>query len=119
MAGTLEVTHALCWMPAGWVFDNVLENVALFVGSTNPSLASRLFEARTTMGRGYLDLRNASAEELATVLGGVDSYLESAQEAGAGAFHDAAFFSGFVQQLQCLRTMLETALEERSRIKDT
>jgi hypothetical protein len=28
MAGTLEVTEELCWMPAGWVFDTVLERMA-------------------------------------------------------------------------------------------
>ena len=40
MAGTLEVTEELCWMPAGWVFDTVLERMAAELHSQKPALAA-------------------------------------------------------------------------------
>ncbi len=47
MAGTLEVTEELCWMPAGWVFDTVLERMAAMLHTQEPALAARLRAART------------------------------------------------------------------------
>ena len=46
MAGTLEVTEELCWMPAGWVFDTVLERMAAEIHPQEPALAARLLAAR-------------------------------------------------------------------------
>ena len=47
MARTLEVTEELCWMPAGWVFDTVLERMAAEIDPQEPALAARLLAART------------------------------------------------------------------------
>ena len=58
MAGTLEVTDELCWMPAGWVFDAVLEHIAAELHTQDPELAAQLLDARTAANGGYLDLRN-------------------------------------------------------------
>ena len=50
MAGTLEVTEELCWMPAGWVFDTVLEYLAAELYSQEPALAARLLATGYTIG---------------------------------------------------------------------
>ena len=62
MAGTLEVTEELCWMPAGWVFDTVLERMAAVLHTQEPALAARLRTARTEANGGYLDLRDMELE---------------------------------------------------------
>jgi ribosomal protein S12 methylthiotransferase accessory factor YcaO len=53
-AGTLEVIEELCWMPAGWVFDTVLERMAVVLHPQEPALAERLLAARTEANSGYL-----------------------------------------------------------------
>jgi len=40
MAGTLEISDDLCWMPAGWVYDNVLERIAFTLKDKDAALAS-------------------------------------------------------------------------------
>jgi hypothetical protein len=47
MAGTLEVTEELCWMPAGWVFNTVLERMAAVLHPQEPTQAAQLLAART------------------------------------------------------------------------
>jgi hypothetical protein len=64
MAGTLEVTEELCWMPAEWVFDTVLERMAAKLHSQKPALAARLLAARTEANGGYLDLRDTDLDTL-------------------------------------------------------
>jgi hypothetical protein len=39
MAGTLEITDEYCWMPAGWLFDNVLDRIAAEIESQSSSRA--------------------------------------------------------------------------------
>src|SRR2546428_604460 len=73
MAGTLEVTDELCWMPAGWVFDTVLERMAAELHSQAPGLAARLLAARTEANGGYLDLRDTDPDTLVLLVHAADS----------------------------------------------
>ena len=68
MAGTLEVTDELCWMPAGWVFDTVLERIASELHTQAPELADQLLAACTEAGGGYLDLRHRDRRTLGLLL---------------------------------------------------
>ena len=72
MAGTLEVTEELCWMPAGWVFDTVLERMAAELHPQEPALAARLLAARTEANGGYLDLRDVDLETLVLLVHAAD-----------------------------------------------
>ena len=50
MAGTLEVTEDLCWMPAGWVFDNVLDRIAEVLYPQDTALTELLLAGVTHGG---------------------------------------------------------------------
>jgi len=50
MAGTLEVREDLCWMPAGWGFDHVLERIAEVLYPQDAALAERLLASRPADG---------------------------------------------------------------------
>ena len=113
MAGTLEVTEELCWMPAGWVFDTVLERMAAVLHSQAPALAARLLAARTEANGGYLDLRDIDLETLVLLLNAADSAYgriagEGAQECAAPAFSE-----GLLAQLQQLRDILHAGRKVR------
>jgi hypothetical protein len=83
MAGTLEVTEELCWMPAGWVFDTVLERMAAMLHTQEPALAARLRAARTEANGGYLDLRDMELETWALLLHVADSAYNRLKREGA------------------------------------
>ena len=84
MAGTLEVTEELCWMPAGWVFDTVLERMAAVLHPQEPALAARLLAARTEANGGYLDLRDIDLETLVLLLHAADSAYGRIKREGRG-----------------------------------
>ena len=113
MAGTLEVTEELCWMPAGWVFDTVLERMAAVLHSQEPVLAERLLTARTEANGGYLDLRDLERETLALLLNAADSAYSHLKREGAQAFAAPAFYEGLLMQLQQLRDMLQAGCKAR------
>ena len=113
MAGTLEVTEALCWMPAGWVFDTVLERMAAELHPQEPTLAARLLAARTEANGGYLDLRDVDLETLVLLVHAVDRAY--GRITGQRAQGDAApaFFEGLLMQLQQLRDLLQAGQKAR------
>lgn len=109
MAGTLEVTDELCWMPAGWVFDAVLERIARVLHPQDPELAAWLLAARTEAGGGYLDLRDLEGERWTRLCHAAEcAYEHLLQEAEP---HEVAPDSvqGLRIQFHHLRTMLQVA----------
>jgi hypothetical protein len=113
MAGTLEVTEELCWMPAGWVFDTVLERMAAELHSQEPALAARLRAARTEANGGYLDLRDTDPDTLVLLVHAADRAYGRIQ--GERAQGDAApvFTEGLLTQLQQLRDILHAGQKAR------
>jgi hypothetical protein len=113
MAGTLEVTEELCWMPAGWVFDTVLERMAAVLHPQEPALAARLLAARTEANGGYLDLRDIDLETLVLLLHAADSAYGRIKREGAQGGVAPAFAEGLLTQLQQLRDMLHAGQKAR------
>jgi len=113
MAGTLEVTEELCWMPAGWVFDTVLERMAAELHYQEPALAARLRAARTEANGGYLDLRDTDPDTLVLLVHAADRAYGRIQ--GERAQGDAApvFTEGLLTQLQQLRDILHAGQKAR------
>ena len=113
MAGTLEVTEELCWMPAGWVFDTALERMAAELHSQEPALAARLLGARTEANGGYLDLRDTDPDTLVLLVHAADRAYGRIQ--GERAQGDAApvFTEGLLTQLQQLRDILHAGQKAR------
>ena len=113
MAGTLEVTEELCWMPAGWVFDLVLERLAAVLHPQAPALAARLLAARTEANGGYLDLRDIDLETLVLLVHAADSTYGRIKREGAQGGVAPAFAEGLLTQLQQLRDMLHAGQKAR------
>lgn len=113
MAGTLEVTEELYWMPAGWVFDTVLEQMAAVLYPKEPGLAERLLDARTAANGGYLDLRDMDQETLGLIFHAADRAYGRMKEAGAQGFVAPAFYEGLLTQFQQLRDMLHIRQKAR------
>jgi hypothetical protein len=115
MAGTLEVTEELCWMPAGWVFDTVLEHMAAVLHSQEPALAERLLAARTEANGGYLDLRDMDQETLVLLFNAADKAYGRIKGKGAQGFATPEFYEGLLTQFQQLRDMLHADRKARMR----
>lgn len=115
MAGTLEITEELCWMPAGWVFDTVLERMAAVLHTQEPALAERLLAARTEANGGYLDLRDLELETLVLLANAAESAYSHIKRDGAQGFAAPAFYEGLLTQLQQLRDLLQTGCKARMR----
>jgi hypothetical protein len=113
MAGTLEVTEELCWMPAGWVFDTVLERMAAVLHPEEPALAERLLAARTEANGGYLDLRDMDQEMLVLLFNAADRAYSRIKGEGAQGFTAPEFYEGLLTQLQQLRDMLHAGQKTR------
>lgn len=111
MAGTLEITDRLCWMPAGWVYDNALRGMAEHVSD---ELRERLLRSLTDVNGGYLDLQAASPAEIHAVRLALQVYIDKVEEAGPAATHNPEFFDGYLRQLQQLEAMLGFRLSEAS-----
>lgn len=107
MSGTMDIRDDIAWMPAGWVFDNVLELVASELQSEDPSLATILLEARIDISGGYLDLRTLSADRFRSLLRAVERVFNRLIKEGPDAFHDPSFYPGFMKHLDELKRLLQ------------
>ena len=114
MAGTLEVTEDLCWMPAGWVFDNVLERIAEVLYPQDAALAELLLASRTDANGGYLDLRDMNLETLGLLLEAANIAYSCLTRAGVQECASPEFYAGLLTQFQALCDMLRTAQQART-----
>ena len=113
MAGTLEVTEELCWMPAGWVFDTVLEHMAAELHPQEPALAARLLAAQTEANGGYLDLRDVDLKTLMRLVHAAERAYGRIKRERAQGDAAPAFAEGLLTQLQQLRDMLQAGQKAR------
>ena len=112
MAGTLELSKDLCWMPAGWIYDSALEGIANVVGSKNPDLEQTLLQSLTDVNGGHLDLQSSSVAELKAIQTGLSQFTDTTVNAGADAIHNSDFFDGYVEQLRQFENLLAERLDE-------
>lgn len=115
MAGTLEISDESCWMPAGWVYDTVLERLASVLKAKDSALADVLLESRTGENGGYCDLRMCDATRLSKLVQAAEDAYAEIESEGPNSFHDPTFYRGFVDQFRKLRTMLHS--EEQKRLR--
>jgi hypothetical protein len=113
MAGTLEVTEELCWMPTGWVFDTVLERMAAEIHSQKPALAARLLDARTEANGGYLDLRDTDPDTLELLVHAAECAYGRIKGERAQGDAALAFIEALLTQLQQLHDMLHAGQKAR------
>jgi hypothetical protein len=109
MAGTLIVNEQAIWMPPGWVFDNVLGDVAAELQSRMPALAARILDGRTDRSVGYFDCASLEPDAFRELLHAVERTLEKTIAAGAGGFHDPSGFPGYIRHLRDLLALIREA----------
>ena len=113
MAGALEISDTACWMPAGWVYDNILEAVAAELQKSNSEFASQLRSFQTDKG-GYGDLRSSSEKEIRSFARAAKLVLAAKRASGSEAFFKPDFFPGFVTQFEELIAMLEADIRNKN-----
>jgi hypothetical protein len=112
MAGTLELSKDLCWMPAGWIYDNALEGIANAVGSERPDLGQALLQSLTDVNGGHLDLQSSPVDDLKAMQNGLSHFTNVTMDAGPDALHNPDFFDGYVEQLRQFEKLLAERLGE-------
>jgi len=105
MSGTLYINDEAVWMPAGWVFDGVLELVAAELEQQDVALAAALRAARTETG-GFCDLRGLDAEQSHLVAQAATRACDRLVAEGPGAFRDPTFYQGFIARFGELNELL-------------
>lgn len=105
MAGTLQVNERAVWTPAGWIFNNVLERVALRLEVDDVKLSENVLDALGP-SPGHLDLCAMPADRLQSFASAVEEVRQRAAATGPKAFHDVAFFEPFMGELQSLQQIL-------------
>ena len=101
MAGTLQVNGSSTWTPAGWIFNNVLERIALRLESEDEELATTVFDSLGPMP-GHLDLSLATADRVRRFTKATEEVSARADQAGVGAFADQHFYDNFQRELRLL-----------------
>ncbi len=105
MSGVVKVNETAAWIPAGWVYDGVLELIARELANEDQELAAALLGARTN-NRGYFDLRGIDAAKFHSLLQASQRAYDRAVEKGPGSFHDPRSYDGFIKRFEELRSML-------------
>jgi hypothetical protein len=100
-------------MPAGWVFDNVLERIADVLYPQDSALAELLLASRTEANGGYLDLRDVNLETLGLLLETAHVAYGCLARAGVQGDMSPEFYAGLLTQFQDLCDMLRTAQQAR------
>lgn len=108
MSGTLELTEQLCWMPPGWIFDRVLEQMSKHVSGDRQQ---RLLSSLTDMNGGYLDMREVPIAEVSKAFDAIAKILASTRVSGPSAMHEPSFYDGYVEQLEILESMFRQRID--------
>jgi len=106
MSGTLDLNDQDTWMPAGWVFDNVLAQLGDELSASSPELARILREGITESSGGYVNLDIVSAEQLRGLLAALEIVRARTLAQGRSSFHVPEFFEGYIEQLNSLIEMV-------------
>jgi hypothetical protein len=106
MAGTLRINDNAVWMPAGWIYDGILDLIAAQVANEDPALAETLRKARTE-ATGYHNLRTLDKDSFLLLLRGTERAYAKALSQGAQAFHDRSMYPSFIKHFDTLRGSLK------------
>lgn len=106
MAGTLIVNDKSDWLPAGWLYDGVLEYLEGGVSASDPALAQFLRDARTDRG-GYCDLRKLEGARFRLLTEAADRAYAAAVSKGGAAVKDQRFSAGYLKHFAALCALLQ------------
>ena len=105
MSGSVRISRGNAWTPPGWVFDNVLSDVAVEIEPHDAELARLVREA--VDGFQYLDASGWQPQRLSLFLAAALESRRRRNRAGPAAFVKPEFFPGFVAELDRLIGQVE------------
>jgi len=105
MAGTLIINEKDDWLPAGWLFDNVLNEIVTQLPPSEAKLREILEKANTKV-TGYADLRGIDGATFRTFVAAAERAYEEVTAKGAAAFGDPEFYPGYIARYDDLRAKL-------------
>jgi hypothetical protein len=102
VSGTLEISDEATWMPASWLFDDVLSVLAHDVEKVDPALAEQLRGGRTDVSVGYADVSAVSGDAYDALLAAVTRLTREL----AGTAQDSGHRSAALSAVGELRALL-------------
>jgi hypothetical protein len=105
MAGTLQLNERTAWTPPGWIFNNVLERIALRLEGDDEDLANEVFDSLGP-APGHLDLCLLPADRLQLFTRAAEGVCAHAEVTGSSSFADIGFYEPFINQLHDLLRLL-------------
>lgn len=106
MSGAINVRQGVVWMPAGWVLDYALEQIAEELAPIDVALSRDILSGRTDDG-GYTDMSAWGAMQFRALTGAAKRRYDRILQSGPTSFHDPSFYDGFIRQFSDLVTMLQ------------
>ncbi len=100
------VSQHSAWMPASWVFDNLLELVAKELQGDDPELADDLLQGRTDVSVGFVDLGELDAKRFQAFQRAVDRAYDREAANGPQGYDSPEYYEGFLERLRDLRKLI-------------
>jgi len=113
MSGCVAISAKSSWTPAGWIFDNTLEDAADLLQDRDARLARLVRDALE--GFEYLDVSSWTSMEMSSLLQAVVAARAQRVRRGAAAFAKPEFFPGFVEEVDRFIGLLEADPRMRGR----
>src|SRR5713101_5803804 len=105
MSGTFVIRPNTSWMPTGWIFRAVVQDLIDELGSELPQFTERFREAIEEMP--YASIEDATEEEFLRVVAALESAMTGALRAGAAPLdNDARAFFALALHYAVLLAML-------------
>jgi hypothetical protein len=108
VSGTLVISDEATWMPASWLFDDILSALAQGVEKLDPALAEQLRDGRTEVSVGYADVRAVSGDAYDALLATVTQLTHELAGASADTGQDRDYRSAALSAVGELRALLRT-----------
>jgi hypothetical protein len=106
MSGIMKIRDDAKWMPAGWVFDRVVERIATELENTNRDLSITLLDTMTTNGMGYCDISSLNSEEFLVVVEAIKRAYEKSKVEGAQSFYNPQYYPPFLSAFGELKDLI-------------
>lgn len=105
MSATLQINTDTYWMPAGWIYDNVLESMASKLSDT-PELASLMLESLSDKST-FLDLHQMTPKLFQRLLRAAEDVLAETRS-GSCTFTRPEYFPAYESKLKQLVDLLRS-----------
>jgi hypothetical protein len=103
----MKIRDDVNWMPAGWVFDSVLERIATELEKIDHNLSTTLLDAMAdNHGIGYCDLSSLDSEQFCTLIKAMEYAYEKSIVEGSDCFYKPEYYPPFISVFGELKALL-------------